>query len=219
MDMDRVVCRWSAHLDLDEDAESGVIVNDYHWCHGDPVKMNSSDGYSYENNPREWVGMIWCDECNGRFVMDPYVKPCQISKEDVLKQYSELVSDKELDYWLITFAWIKNIVDCRMFDLKAKEKLSFRDIEKLQETKITLGKYDPKTMAELKVEYDFHSELDDPLVREQKFNLSYSVESNNAFGPKTPFPKGANLHHDGQTVLLRCVSSIDEEFDYTFDGD
>lgn len=139
-------------------------------------------------------GMIWCSDCNGKFVLDPYVSPIR----GVVSGRYGLVS-------LFALATVELLVDSGFGYWAPSGPLDLDTIADLAKTKKKDGL----------VLYD----REDPKYQENRFFLGWPVESVDAFSPKTPFPEGFKLQHDGRIIALRCLSQTGKRFNCQFDGD
>lgn len=147
-------------------------------------------------------GMLWCSDCNGKFVLDPYVPPIRgiVMNDD--KSSSAGRSYKATRFALAT---VKLLVDSGFGKWAPLKPLDLDTIAKLAKSKKKDGLvlYDPE----------------DPKYQEDRFLLGWPVNSVDAFSPQTPFPEGFKLRHDGSIIALRCLSQTGRSFDCQFDGD
>lgn len=191
-----------------QDGESNYYIDDYVDCKCDEDKVY--DAY--------WTGMIWCYEgCLGRFVLDPYIAPVKITKEEALDRYPQLKvecddeDDDAFEYIEVTLAKVCQLVDSNMLEYKTKKKLSREEITELLDSNMD---------AEICKKYQLVKlDIYDDYTTEYAFNLSVPVDSFNAFNPKQPFPKKTNLCHAGCYIYLKCQSGTGELFNYLFWGD
>lgn len=162
-------------------------------------------------------GMLWCDSCDSRFVIDDYTEAKKMSKEDAREMYPDLFSvigDRSNfeHFYEVTFAKIIEVVDNSLTNFESSVKLTSSQIAEVLDAVSTDG--DLETVLEKYSITEGH--VDDS----RKFNLALKCGTENVFHPEVPYPEGMELDHAGSYIYLWCLSeTTGKYYEYTMWGD
>lgn len=172
-------------------------------------------------------GMIWCDSCGARVVLDPFCIPQFLTFDEVKTKYllgkEKYLLDKGslIESWTffeLVAAHIDDMVDSAAIRFICPRKLNKSEVSEVLKhgQKQIYGKeYDINDLQLEEFDIECHEQ-----PKYDIFNLSSSVDSVNLCSPKEAYPEGTSLAHDGQFILLRCTSpSNGKQFEYLFSGD
>lgn len=193
------------------------------------IYIGDDDDITGEYQYRDYVstdkflkGMLWCDNCDSRFVIDDYTDTEVLSREKSVELYPALFecdskttnSDGEpfKYFYQVTFAKIVEIVDNSLTSYECREKLLYSQVEEIlaviddeDSLKIVLNKYSIT-----------RGDVDDMY----KYNLALECGTYDAFHPLAEYPEGIELDHAGCYIYLKCFSeSTGKYYKYKMWGD
>lgn len=228
----------------------GIKRNETKWKSLDDIYVENDGSYicewmdDYHSDIEDAVseicnGMIWCEACDARLVLDPYAEPERISRDVALKRHRDmpkhLLNDCDGDGWEIydvALARIMQVTPHNMSSYKpiSKDTIITKDIVR---DIITYG-YDDKNeddenkLKEMGVIYDDCIDCCDDVYdsyhphyckTQQMFALP--VDSYNVSEPSSEneYPKNMDLSHDGVYIKLICKSQSGKMWHYGYWGD
>lgn len=166
----------------------------------------------YVTTTRFLRGMLWCDRCDGRFVLDDYTDSYELTREEVILAYPAFPAAEFNYFYEVTFAKILKVVDNTLVCYESKVPLPVADIAEILAANILELE---KTLEKFSV-----TAPGSDMCEETQYNLALPCNTYDVFHPDTDYPKGMELDHGGCLIRLLCYSEVaGVEYDYEMWGD
>lgn len=168
------------------------------------------------------IGMIWCDKCHGRFVIDPFSEPTPITKKEAKELFPEIsddiINNEGFDLFAVDLAYILRITTHTMSKLRLKDENATISEEAIRDLYNHISDecpYLPKD--EILEKYGLEKKKE---KRQNGKQLSLPVNSYNSESPSpnNPYPEHIDLNHDGVDIKLLCRSTTGTEFHIWYSG-